>query len=267
MAGTSNKCFTMQGPGIPVSASGQSEKAGSQASSSSDCSSSLVGDLASEAFNMTRSVSHICNKNSNCFCYICGEFEVTKSRRSFSNKLKNVYETCFGIQITNWEATWVPHSLCNRCHTMLTRWEQTKSKQCLKFSKPVIWSAPTSQKNCYFCTTEVSGFSSTTKHKIQYANVTSVVPAEKVLNVEEPAAPEPVNEHEEMEVEDNFEEIDPEPEEIHSEDEEYIPSGVPRSKDPEVFDQLELNDLVRDLGLSKVKAEHLASALRKKFIS
>ncbi|GBP49414.1 hypothetical protein EVAR_38182_1 [Eumeta japonica] len=42
MAGTSDKYFTMQGSGNPVSASGQGEKAGPQASSSSDCSSSLL---------------------------------------------------------------------------------------------------------------------------------------------------------------------------------------------------------------------------------
>ncbi|GBP62680.1 hypothetical protein EVAR_51926_1 [Eumeta japonica] len=46
MAGTSDKYFTMQGSGNPVSASGQGEKAGPQASSSSDCSSSVVGNLA-----------------------------------------------------------------------------------------------------------------------------------------------------------------------------------------------------------------------------
>ncbi|GBP10891.1 hypothetical protein EVAR_5469_1 [Eumeta japonica] len=46
MAGTSDKYFTMQGSGNPVSAAGQGEKAGPQASSSSDCSSSVVGNLA-----------------------------------------------------------------------------------------------------------------------------------------------------------------------------------------------------------------------------
>lgn len=251
-------CFTMQGLGIPVSASGQSEKAGSQASSSSDCSSSLVGDLASEGYNITRSVSHICNKNSDWFCYICGEFEVAKYRRPFSNKLKKVYEDCFGIQITNWNATWVPHTVCGRCHTMLIRWEQTRKQESLKFSKPMIWSAPTNLKNCYFCMTDVAGFTSTTKHKIQYPNVPSIAKPQKILVVEETATLEPMDEDEEgMQVDDVYEENS-------SEDEEYLPDVVGENKDPETFDQLELNDLVRDLGLSKEGSEHLAAVLKKK---
>ncbi|GBP42911.1 hypothetical protein EVAR_87290_1 [Eumeta japonica] len=66
MAGTSDKYFTMQGSGNPVSASGQGEKAGPQASSSSDCSSSVVGNLATGECTITRSNSHLCNKNSYC---------------------------------------------------------------------------------------------------------------------------------------------------------------------------------------------------------
>lgn len=112
-------CFTMQGLGIPVSASGQSEKAGSQASLSSDCSFSLVDDLASEGYNITRSPSHICKKSSDWFFfYICGEFGVAKYRRPFSNKLKKVDEDCFGVEITIWNATWVPHTVCGQCHPM-----------------------------------------------------------------------------------------------------------------------------------------------------
>ncbi|GBP60895.1 hypothetical protein EVAR_48699_1 [Eumeta japonica] len=44
----------MQGSGNPVSASGQGEKAGPQASSSSDCSSSVVGNLATGECTITR---------------------------------------------------------------------------------------------------------------------------------------------------------------------------------------------------------------------
>ncbi|XP_044597317.1 uncharacterized protein LOC123273901 [Cotesia glomerata] len=55
MANTSNEYVTMQGYGVPVSASGQSEKAGSQASSSNDCSSPVVGNLATEEYTVTGS--------------------------------------------------------------------------------------------------------------------------------------------------------------------------------------------------------------------
>ncbi|GBP46066.1 hypothetical protein EVAR_41419_1 [Eumeta japonica] len=189
MADTSGKCFTVQGFGTSVSASDQSEKAGSQALSSSDCSSSLVVDSASEEFTMTSSVSHICNKNFDYFYYKCGEFEVTKYCRSFSNKMKK---------------------------------EQTRNLQCLKFSKPMIWAAPTNQRNCYFCMTDVAAFTSITKHKIQYANVTSIVPLEKKFIEEETAAPEAMNADKMMQVNDDFEEMNPE-------EKEYLPDGVSQS--------------------------------------
>ncbi|XP_057327317.1 probable serine/threonine-protein kinase clkA [Microplitis mediator] len=52
MAGTSDKYFTMQGIGASVSASGQGEKAGSQASPLSDCSSSEVENLATGEYTI-----------------------------------------------------------------------------------------------------------------------------------------------------------------------------------------------------------------------
>ncbi|GBP83435.1 hypothetical protein EVAR_60364_1 [Eumeta japonica] len=80
----------MQGSGNPVSASGQGEKAGPQASSSSDCSSSVVGNLATGECTITRSNSHLCNKNPDLFCYICGEFEPTKNRRIFTDSFEEM---------------------------------------------------------------------------------------------------------------------------------------------------------------------------------
>lgn len=58
MIDTSDECFTVQGFENPVSASDQGEQADSQASLSSDCSSSIVGNLAAEGYAITRSISH-----------------------------------------------------------------------------------------------------------------------------------------------------------------------------------------------------------------
>lgn len=66
-----------------------------------------------------------------------------------------------------------------------------------------------------------------------------------------------MNEDEKMQVHDDFEEINPE-------NEKYFPDGTSESKNPETFNQLELNDLVRDLGLSKLKAEYLSFVLKEK---
>lgn len=123
MADTGKKCFTMQGFGIPVSATGQGEKAGPQSSSSCDRTSTLVGNLASAEYNATRNQSstHECDKYADKFCYVCGEFEVRKNRRSLSAKLKSVYEECFGIEVENQVMKWVLHVVCSNCRIMLSR--------------------------------------------------------------------------------------------------------------------------------------------------
>ena len=87
MAGTGGENFTMQGLGLPVSAADQGEKAGPQASSSSYRSSTVVVNLASVEYNATRHQSsfHKCDKSTDEFCYVCGEFEVARLRRRTSN--------------------------------------------------------------------------------------------------------------------------------------------------------------------------------------
>jgi len=76
----------MQGVGYPVSAAGQGGKAGPLASSSSDRSSTLVGDLADVEFRATRKKSklilpeHNCESEHNVFCHVCSKFEVSSAK-------------------------------------------------------------------------------------------------------------------------------------------------------------------------------------------
>jgi len=59
MAGTGGRRVTRQGIGYPESAAGQGEKAGSQASSSCDCSSTLVGDLGNVEYDTRKKSSRL----------------------------------------------------------------------------------------------------------------------------------------------------------------------------------------------------------------
>ena len=54
-----NKKLTMQGRDTPVSAAGQGEQAGPQASSSCDRSSTVVGNLATVEFNASRRIPRV----------------------------------------------------------------------------------------------------------------------------------------------------------------------------------------------------------------
>ncbi|GBP53118.1 hypothetical protein EVAR_97122_1 [Eumeta japonica] len=72
----------------------EGEKAGPQASSSSDCSSSVVENLATGEYTITRSNSHLCNKSPDLFCYVCGEFEPRVKNMSV-DRWRSVYRHFF----------------------------------------------------------------------------------------------------------------------------------------------------------------------------
>lgn len=267
MAGTGKK-ITMQGLGTPVSATGQGGKAGPQSSSSSDRSSTRVGNLASEEYNATRmrTYNHECEKNSDEFCYVCGKFEVIRNRRSISDTIKSLYQNCFDIEITNQDKPWVPHIICASCRKMLSQWNKDRKADKLKFTKPMIWSEPKSQETCYFCMTNKGNQNLVIKSKIEYAQVSSVNHSSKapIVPIENESEPMDVDnsrteeEDDEMLFEGNSEE-----EEESDSEEEYLPEG--KDKRLKTFNQKELNDLVRNLGLPKDGAEYLAAALKKKF--
>ena len=136
---------TMQGRDTPVSAPGQGEKAGSQASSPSNRSFKVVGNLATSESNASRrqkipiiflnrcheetsdgdrgfiitsqqltNHQHIYNKDNSMFCYFCGKYKTQKNRRSFLS-YEDDFKSCFNLQaITVKVQTWTGSNIC--CH-------------------------------------------------------------------------------------------------------------------------------------------------------
>ena len=115
--------------------------------------------------------------------------------------------------------------------------------------------------DCYFCVVNTSGFSAKNKHKIIYPNLRSALRPV----VHDDALPVPVP------PEDGIESVQ---DEIDVEEgasggnlnASAYPDFIPEDTDtsPQTFSQEELNDLIRDLTLSKEKAELLASRLKEK---
>ena len=127
------------------------------------------------------------------------------------------------------------------------------------------WSAPTSQKDCYLCMTNTTGFNMTTKSRIVYADVSSMKKPEKIVVEDETVTSECMDVDnsgvaEEMEVEELSEEETSESE--GSSEDEYLPDR--EIKAPQTFNQKELSDLIRYLGLPKNGAQYLVSVLKKK---
>lgn len=164
MAGR-RKTVTMQGVGSPVSATGQSGKAGSQLSSSCDRSAVLVGNLAGTGYDATRRCVpqvHRCSTVvRDSFCLICAEFEITKNRKPLTQGLIDIYNKAFNLNFVDVE--WAPHIVCNSCRTMLIRWNTKPSA--IKFDTPATWRQPSSKNDCYFCMTDAFGFNTRQKKK------------------------------------------------------------------------------------------------------
>lgn len=149
--------------------------------------------------------------------------------------------------------------------------EKDKNNKGLKFTKPMVWGQPKNKEDCYFCMTKRKEYNSLNVHKITYANVSSVtkpiISSTENVDVED----EEVNlssSLDEMEIDKaSDEEYESnggisESDNFESEDE-YVPSNK-KNTEPQTFNQEELNNLIRELGLLKDGAELLALRLKEK---
>lgn len=197
------------------------------------------------------SASIQCKNSSDIFCYICGQFCPVSQRRPISLNLTSHYFEYFGRPIENQDENWVPHISCKTCEANLGMW-WNGSRDCLSFGIPMIWSRPRNHDDdCYFCGTNVFGFSTKNKHKIVYPSCSSAI--KPTLHGED--CPIPVSPNKQVVIEENSSDDD-----IYddkTEDPDYVCEA-----EPHLLSQTELNDLVRDLGLTKEKSELLASRLK-----
>lgn len=191
-----------------------------------------------------------CVTHPDSFCYICGEVTFKKQRRTFTPLIRSCYEMYFSCKIGDQDKNWAPHYCCVTCATRLTGW--LKGKRPMKFAIPVIWREPRDHTtDCFFCLTDIKGISSKTRHTVKYRNLLSAtrpVPHSMELPVPEPPQ-NYLNEDEDQSMtNDNL-----------SEDPSFEMSNTDK---PHILNKNELNDLVRDLNLSKQQAELLGSRLR-----
>ena len=127
----------------------------------------------------------------------------------------------------------------------------------------MTWREPTEHKiDCYFCLDNTKSIGKKNRHKISYPSIPSAI--RPTLHSDELPIPvfkgflpsEDVGSDQEQETADETQEILSE-----SSDPSY---ETPQSLTPQQFNQPEINDLVRDLGLSKKAAKLLASSLQEK---
>lgn len=193
-----------------------------------------------------------CLNNPDSFCYICGSFTIPSQRANISVFVKQSYFAYFKVKLGDQDKLWAPHKVCKQCIESLRMWTKgTREK--LSFGIPMVWREQKDHStDCYFCLVKTSGFNKKNKSKIEYPNLPSAIrPMPHSAEI-----PVPVFEHlppleDLIDVEERSDSNDADFD-IH---EDSVRRG---------FDQHELNDLARDLGLSKKASEILASRLNEK---
>lgn len=200
-----------------------------------------------------KKVKRGCLNHPDYFCYICGHFTPRDQRKQLTRKVKVAYHHYFGVKVGDQDRTWAPHICCSVCYVGLTQWLNGKRKS-MPFAVPMIWREPRDHhSDCYFCMTNIAGYSKKNKSAIHYPNCDSAL--KPVPHDEQNPVPNPP-------VCLDSESDDDDDEESHREQESDAYEPIDDEKIPHLIGQAELNDLVRDLGLTKKKAELLGSRLQ-----
>ena len=116
-----------------------------------------------------------CKLDPNVFCYICGSFTFSKQRQGITYFVKKAYLAYFGVKVGDQYKNWAPHQVCRTCVENLRQWTKEKRKT-IGFAVPMVWSEQANHvDNCYFCMTDIAGFSSKSKGNIKYPNLPSAI--------------------------------------------------------------------------------------------
>lgn len=134
----------------------------------------------------------------------------------------------------------------------------------------MVWGQPENKEDCYFCMTKRKRYNSLNSHKITYANISSVTKSiiSSTENVDVEDEEIDLWSLDEMEIngvsDEEYESSGriSESDNVGSEDE-YV-SLNKKNIEPQTFNQEELSDLIRELGLPKDGAELLALRLKEK---
>ena len=171
--------------------------------------------------------------------------------------MKKAYLSYFKMKLGDQDKSWAPHAVCKTCVEMLRSWTQGKNVQ-MNFGIPMIWRE---QKNhvddCYFCLINMKGYNRKNKHHVSYPNLDSAL--RPIPHSDQIPVPAFTN-LPELEEEGFISSSD----QSQGEEDVDFQSASCLSDKPMLFNQLELNDLVRDLYLPKQSAELLASRLQEK---
>jgi hypothetical protein len=203
-----------------------------------------------------------CVDSADNVCYICGEVAFARQRKAITAILRKAYHLYFGCKIGDQDKSWAPHMCCRKCATNLKQWLNGK-RHAMPFAVPKVWREPRNHTtDCYFCMAPPVSGGITKKKKWTrvYPNIPSAphaVPHGEGISVPEPPKEFTIDSDDEDEGESTS--GSPEP---PASAEPHVSHGRSSAPQPHILILDELNDLVRDLELSKNKAELPGSRLK-----
>ena len=149
---------------------------------------------------------------------------------------------------------WAPTYCCSCCSRSLRGW-LAGTHASMPFGIPMIWREQKDHvTDCYFCLTKTTGYSTKNKHLITYPNLPSAIRPQP----HDDAIPVPTRPTDSHACDSSDDTDDSDDNEGQCSDDNYSAT----SHDPHFLTQTDLNDLIRDLKLSKSQAELLGSRLK-----
>lgn len=173
-----------------------------------------------------------------------------------SIKICEAYKAYFGVPVGDQDKPWAPHFTCEHYKKILEGWYRGE-KRVMKFAIPRIWREPTDHSsNCYFCMVDPSkrriGKSAT---PVMYPDIPSSI----ALVPHCPELPIPTTPDWNQPSSGDSSKSDSE-EDIADPD--YNFTDAVEERKPYFPNQNELDDLIRNLGLTESNAELLTSRLK-----
>ena len=201
----------------------------------------------------------VCLNKANSFCYVCGDFTTVAQRRTITSLLRTAYFHYFDCKIGDQDKFWAPHICCKPSYNGLTAWFNGK-KAAFNFAVPTGWREPGNHADdCYIYLINITGFNVPSRKKIKYPNLRSGMrPVPHSDDISVPTLS--VNKDLLSSSDEEMSSREDSAESISLEDIESTYSGT-SGNEPHWITQEDLNDLARDLYLSKQLSELLASRL------
>ncbi|XP_076053500.1 uncharacterized protein LOC143032522 [Oratosquilla oratoria] len=167
--------------------------------------------------------------------------------------MREAYKAYFGMPVGDQDKLWAPHFTCELCKRTLEGWYRGENRA-MKFAVPRIWREPTDHSsNCFFCMVDPSKRrGGKNAPAIIYPHLlSSIAPVPHCSEL--PVPTPPMREQQCLQKNSSSEEhedTDPEFRDATDDRNPYYPN------------QEDINDLIRDLGLTKSNGELLTSRLK-----